>query len=151
MSWMSINQRISRKDSGQSMTEFVIITPLMLLIILGALQFALIYNAKTTVNYTAFQAARSGAVNHGKKLNIERAFVRNMSALYTHNDNISSLQNARTRVEDDIANNYVCIERINPANDSFTDHALPSGEIPNDNVILCLVFLQDKQYRTQIY
>ena len=132
---MKNNLRGLRSKSGQSMTEFVIITPVMLLVVMGALQFAFIYNAKTTVNYATFQAARSGAVNHGKKVNIERAFARNMSALYTNDDNINSLQTARKKVDDEIANNYVCIERINPSPDAFIDHALPSGEIPNDNLM----------------
>lgn len=52
---------------GQSMVEYVIILPSLLMIILGAIQMALIYQAKSTLNYAAFLAARQGALNHGKE------------------------------------------------------------------------------------
>lgn len=120
---------------GQSMTEFVIIAPFLILIVMGTLQFAFIYNAKATVNFATFQAARTGAVNQGKLTQIERAFARNMAALYTNSDNIAALQKARERVDKEITDGFVCMQRINPPEAAFLDHSLTSGEIPNDNLM----------------
>ncbi len=49
---------------GSSIVEFVVVSPLLMLIGLGTVQAALIYHAKTTLNYATFEAARAGAVNH---------------------------------------------------------------------------------------
>ncbi len=123
-------------QSGQSMTEFIIIAPLMILVVMGSLQFAFIYNAKTTVNYAAFQAARSGAVNHGLRSAVETAFVRNMAALYTNNNTLDAVRVARARVQRDVDDGFVCMQRLNPPTSAFLDHGLPStGEIPNDNLM----------------
>jgi len=79
---------------GQSMTEFVIIAPFLILIVMGSMQFAFIYSAKTTVNYATFQAARTGAVNQARFEQVQRSFARNMSALYTNSNSIAELQEA---------------------------------------------------------
>ena len=57
---------ISRSTShrGASMTEFLIVAPVLVLLGLGALQIGLIYHGKSIVNYATFEAARTGAVNH---------------------------------------------------------------------------------------
>jgi len=117
------------------MTEFVIIAPFLILIVMGSMQFAFIYSAKTTVNYATFQAARTGAVNQARFEQVQRSFARNMSALYTNSNSITELQEARQRVNTEITNGFVCIERINPPASAFMDHSLTSGEIPNDNLM----------------
>ena len=53
-------------QSGQSLVEYLIILPSLLLIILGAIQLAFIYQAKSTLNYATFLAARQGAMNNGR-------------------------------------------------------------------------------------
>ena len=53
------------RQRGQAMVEYVIILPTLLLIILGAIQLALIFQAKATLNYAAFLAARQGALHNG--------------------------------------------------------------------------------------
>ena len=60
---------ISRRSvqRGASMTEFVIVAPVLILLGLGALQIGLIYHGKSIVNYATFEAARTGAVNHALK------------------------------------------------------------------------------------
>lgn len=51
---------------GQSLVEYLIILPSLLMIILGAIQMAFIYQAKSTLNYATFLAARQGAMNNGR-------------------------------------------------------------------------------------
>ncbi len=55
-----------KNQKGQSLVEYLIILPSLLLIILGAIQMAFIYQAKSTLNYAAFLAARQGAMNNGR-------------------------------------------------------------------------------------
>lgn len=50
-------------QSGQSMVEVLIILPVMLLLIFATIQFALVYHAKITLNYAAFEAVRAGTLN----------------------------------------------------------------------------------------
>ena len=65
------------------MTEFLIVLPVMLLLVLGILQFALIYQAKITLNYAAFETARAGSLNNGSRDAMNLAFASGMAPLYT--------------------------------------------------------------------
>lgn len=55
-----------RGQRGQAMVEYIIILPSLLLIIMGAIQLALLFQAKSTLNYATFLAARQGALHNGK-------------------------------------------------------------------------------------
>jgi Flp pilus assembly protein TadG len=72
-----------RGARGQAMTEFFIVLPVMLLLVLGILQFALIYQAKITLNYAAFETARAGSLNNGNRNAMNLAFASSMAPLYT--------------------------------------------------------------------
>ena len=63
-------RRLSLRSAqlGQAMLEFLIVAPVFILIIFGAMQTALIFSAKTSLNYAVFQAARVGAVNNATSL-----------------------------------------------------------------------------------
>lgn len=74
------------KQRGQAMTEFIIIVPAFILLIFGALQIALIYSAKNTLEYATFQAARLGALNHAEYSSIRRGLIRGLAPLYTISD-----------------------------------------------------------------
>lgn len=68
---------------AQAMVEFVIILPVMLMLVLGIFQFALIYKAKITLNYATFQTVRAGTLNNASLSSMHTAFASNMAALYT--------------------------------------------------------------------
>jgi len=68
---------------AQAMVEFLIVLPVMLLLVMGILQFSFIYQAKTTLNYAAFQTARAGSLNNADMDAMEKAFTSNMAPLYT--------------------------------------------------------------------
>ncbi len=65
------------------MVEFVIVLMALLMLILGTLQFALIYHAKITLNYAAFETTRAGSLNNARMWAMELAFARSMAPLYT--------------------------------------------------------------------
>lgn len=149
-----------RPVRGQAMVEFTIIAGVLLLLILGTLQFALIYHAKITLNYAAFETARAGTLNHARMWAMELAFARGMAPLYTtpyvemgatgctsnfalsgnEPDNrtftLSNAQCARQRVRDMITNNLVRIVLVNPSQESFAAHEVRGEDrIPNDSLM----------------
>jgi hypothetical protein len=132
--------RLRHESRGQSMVEYIIVTPVMLLLVFGALQFAFLYHAKTALNYAAFQTAREGAVNHAHMAIMENAFARNMAAIYTNNDTVQEVKDARDRIRQEILAGYVLIDVINPTTEMFNVFGIdPDGdgsrEIPNDNLM----------------
>ncbi len=120
------------------MVEFVIILPVLMLLVAGILQFALIYHAKITLNYAAFEVARAGSLNNAKMDAMEKAFVRSMAALYTHRPGVPALNEAKVKLRQEVKDGYVQIRLINPSPDSFVDHGVDVGSerhIPNDNLM----------------
>jgi len=55
-------RRLARCEDGQSMVEFAVFFPIMLLLVMGIIEFALLINAHQIVQYSAFTASRAYAV-----------------------------------------------------------------------------------------
>lgn len=122
------------------MVEFLVILPVMLMLIFGAIQFALIFHAKITLNYAAFEAARAGSLANADFAEVREGFARGLAPLYSYagedKDQVAAFQAAREKVlalfEDEAA--LARIERLNPAKSAFRHYA-PQGEIPNDSLL----------------
>ena len=54
--------RRPRRKLGQSMVEFALVLPVLLLVIFGIIEFCGIYESLNTVNYAAREGARVGAI-----------------------------------------------------------------------------------------
>ncbi len=79
-----LNFEKNRKSmAAQAMVEFLIVLPVMLLLVMGILQFAFIYQAKTTLNYAAFETARAGSLHNADMGAMQIAFSSSMAPLYT--------------------------------------------------------------------
>ncbi len=134
------------------MAEFLIILPAMLLLISGAIQFALIYHAKITLNYAAFEAVRAGTLGQGKFSEVKEGFARGLAPLYSYfesdstlrnkrdpdntaHDQVEAFQMAREKIfrEFDSPNKLIRIERLNPTDKTIHIFA-PDESIPNDNL-----------------
>tara|TARA_B100000029_G_scaffold149699_1_gene144960 strand:- start:1128 stop:1919 length:792 start_codon:yes stop_codon:yes gene_type:complete len=129
-----------KKQNGQSMTEFIIVFPIMIVLVFGALQFALIYQAKITLNYAAFTAARSGAVSSGHLGIMENNLAAGLAPIYTHCDKAKEVQKARDRVLKEVELGFAKIEIINPPSSAFTDfnpsnNSVNDAYIPNNNLM----------------
>lgn len=148
---------------GQAMVEFVVIASVLLLLIMGTIQFAMIYQAKITLNYAAFETARAGSLNNARMWAMELAFARAMAPLYTtpyvkesggscksdfelgrfEGPNVglelSSVKCARRHVRDMLAEGNARILLVNPSANSFDgDNAVTEHGrtyIPNDNLM----------------
>lgn len=126
---------------AQAMVEFLIIIPVLILLIFGAVQVAFIYSAKTGLNYATFQAARIGATNNAQYDDMRRGLLRGMYPMF------SQITDPDERMEYTAAevDNYVLITRINPDSAAFSawtvEHNDPIGTgenlqaIPNDNLM----------------
>ena len=66
-------QHSLRKNSGQSLTEFVILFPIIMYFTLILIQTALIYNAYQIVNYAAYCSARAGIVHECSMQKMKKA------------------------------------------------------------------------------
>jgi uncharacterized protein (UPF0333 family) len=119
------------RSRGQSMTEFIIVLPVLLLLVLGAIQFGLIYHAKATLNRAAFETARAGALNQGKAAAMTLGLANGLRPLFTYNTDhgqvISGFNTAKQE-----ANTYARVEVINPNQEAISYW---KGHIPNDNLI----------------
>ena len=129
--------QLFQRFNGQAAVEFMIVTPMMLLLLLGAFQFALIYHAKITLNNATFIAVRAGSLNGANRDMIDLALARGLSPLFTNDDNVGEVFDARQQVIDDINDGFICVERLNPTEGAFTDFGVPDGTgvIPNDNLL----------------
>ncbi|MBA1185926.1 TadE/TadG family type IV pilus assembly protein [Stutzerimonas nitrititolerans] len=130
-----------RAQCAQAMVEFLIIIPVLVLLIFGAVQAAFIYSAKTGLNYATFQAARIGAVNNAQYADMRRGLLRGMYPMF------SQIEDPQRRMEHTAreVDNFVLITRVSPDSAAFNawaeehDDLLEDGEaapaIPNDNLM----------------
>jgi outer membrane protein OmpA-like peptidoglycan-associated protein len=119
------NKRAGQR--GASLIEFSIIAPAVTLVGMGALQFALMFNAKNHLNHAAFMAARAGATNHAvltdgtvSTASIQGAYIRALTPLYGGGSNLGEIAESAQKAREDLADNLQ-IEIINPTQESFVD------------------------------
>ena len=122
------------------MVEFLIIFPTLLLLVLGAFQFALVYQAKLTLNHATFMAARQGALKNGKMLSIKDALAAGMTPLFvTTKDDYGDFFKARVIAAVEAFNPLnTRIDVLSPTADAYNAHKADSesgSEIPNDNLM----------------
>ena len=134
------------------MAEFLIVLPVMLLLIFGAIQFALIYHAKITLNYAAFEAVRAGTLGQGKFDEVREGFARGLAPLYSYFESdpdrrkkrdpdttahgqVEAFQMARDKIykEFDSPTKLIRIERLSPTDKTLLAFA-PDAALPNDNL-----------------
>jgi len=133
------------RQTGQAMVETVVVLFAALLLLLGIIQFGLIYNAKTTLDYATFEAARAGALNYGDKTAIEYALARGLTPLFTSvdladsdRDKVKTVQKSRDKLFRQIqSGRHACIERLNPDTNAFNAYAVtdPTGHFGTQRLI----------------
>jgi len=106
---------------GVSLVETVIMLPILMLVGLGALQYALIYEAKSSLNYATFMAARAGALDHANPESLRIGFAKGLAPLYSPDGTAADLLLKQTEVGEDFQNNLIHLAILNPTTDAFTD------------------------------
>lgn len=130
------NARHERDQRGVAIVETVIALPILLAVILGAIQFGLIYEAKATLNHAALQAARAGAVEHADPDAIRRGLARGLVPLYSPPSSLSGVASTLARVMGDVQTD-ARIRILNPTQEAFADFGEDVEgvqEIPNDRL-----------------
>lgn len=113
------------RGRGASMTEFIVVAPVVLLIGLALLQYTLLFVAKNQVNHAAFMATRSGSMQNATAESISRSYLRHLAPLYGGGGNPEEVVQAVARATADMQGNYR-IELINPGRASFDDFNEPA-------------------------
>lgn len=104
---------------GSSLVETLVALPVLLLVSLGAVQWALIYEAKANLEYAALMAARAGAVEHADADAIRKGLARGLLGLYSPPKNLAgAVRTLRTRVLPDVTD-YTRIRILNPTVEAF--------------------------------
>ena len=128
------------RRAGQALVEFLIIFPTLLFLVLGAFQFALLYQQKQTLNYATYYAARQGALKNAKANTIKDALASAMTPLYmTKSNDYGDLLKARVIAAIETFNPLnMRVEILNPTAAAYNAHKGDSEsgtEIPNDNLM----------------
>ena len=110
----------SHPQRGASMTEFTIVAPVLLLVGLALLQYALLFFTKNQVNHAGFMAVRAGSMHNATAESISAAYLRHLAPLYGGGGNAEEV--ARAAV--DMQGNFR-LELINSTKASFDDFSEP--------------------------
>lgn len=128
---------------GQSIVEYLIILPSLLLLVLGAVQFGLLYQIKSQVNYAAFAAARHGALKNASMNSMKDAFGAGMTPIFTPEPTLTGMLRGRAVGAVEAFNPLVTtITRVSPPSSVQDDTTLREQDpdntngwiIPNDNL-----------------
>jgi hypothetical protein len=129
------------------MPELLYALPILLLLILGAIQFGLIYQAKLTLNYAAYVGAREGALRHGSMAAILDGVQAGMAPLYTKEQSMAGLKAARAAANAIFTEPLLSrVSIVNPTPAAFSTFqdtqsyankvaGTTIAEIPNDNLM----------------
>lgn len=137
------HHRGARRQRGVSLTEFAIVSPIALLLVLGLIQLGFMFVAKQVVNQAAFVAARHGAVNNASENAMKIAAGKALIPFYQNaldSDDSSRLTKAAAAAAVDLAQPWnLSVERLNPSAAAFSDYGLSDPKtgklyIPNDNL-----------------
>jgi hypothetical protein len=128
---------------GQALVEYVYVFPILIMLILGAIQFGFIYQTKVTLNYATFAATRQGALNNGSMSAIVSGLTSGMMPLFTHSNSgprdMDLLKSAWKLADAQMSDsNLTLITIVNPTSaalGTFSSQSDSGSEIPNDNLM----------------
>jgi TadE-like protein len=136
-------------ERGSAMFETLIAAPIVLLLGLSVLQWALVFHARTAVSYALQEAARAGSVANAETPAIESGLARGLVPYLIGAPDAAgyaaSLVKSVAHVAAGRAGGWIVLNRIAPTRQSFEDWAEPGRdddgnilagerEIPNDNL-----------------
>ena len=110
---MKITNRLAfnywRRSGGAVIAETLVAIPVLFMLVMGATQWGLIYQAKATLNHATFQGARLGALENANINAIRRGLARGLLPLYSPD---SSYSDALTTYYSDVMPDLVLSSRI---------------------------------------
>ncbi len=134
-----------RYQGGQAIAEYIYVFPILILLIMGAIQFGFIYQTKATLNYATFAATRHGALNYGAMASIVDGLTSGMMPLFTHSGstggdrNLTLLKNAwklaNLQMTDPQLTIITIVNPTSAALGAYQSKSEAGNEIPNDNLM----------------
>ena len=109
---------------GATLVEFVVAAPLVLFILLVLMQYALLFHAKSQLNYATFEAARAGAVDNARMAAIRAAFARALAGYHGGGTTTAELAASHARAVAEAP--FTRIEILSPTKESFDDYHSPA-------------------------
>jgi len=134
------HRRHAWSQRGASMIEFVIVSPLAILLLLGIIQLALMMVAKQVVNQATLLAARAGAEQNAQLDPMHKALFQALLPFYQNTfDTDAYLRLSKAALAETIdLPSPVKIEVLNPSAAVFNDFGLTDASnhlyIPNDSL-----------------
>ncbi len=140
----------ARRQRGIAAIESLLAVPVLLMVGLGAVQFALVYQARHALGVALHEAARAGSVAHAAPEAIRDGLARGMLPWLQGASDVGELAageaRARAHVAQAEALGWLRLERQSPTAASFDDWAEPARdrfgepiegvrEIPNDDLV----------------
>lgn len=127
------------RQRGQALVEYIYVFPILIMLILGAIQFGFIYQTKATLNYATFVATRQGALNSGSMKSIVDGLTSGMMPLFTHSKggarDLDVLKDAWKLANVQLSNSQLTkIDIVNPTSAALSAFGV-GGAIPNDNLM----------------
>lgn len=137
---MARQRVVGWRQHGAAIAELVVVLPALLMLGLGVLESALFYQAKTTVTYATFEAARKGATNHAQKRPMRDEFGMRIASIYGGDGSGAKAQAAMAEGQIDAHNPLITtIDIINPNSEAFLEFGVENPktgqvEIPNTHL-----------------
>lgn len=126
----------ARRQRGAALVEAAIALPILIVVILAAIQFGFVYQAKATLNHAALLAARAGAVENGSPAAIRRGLAQGLAPLSSPEASVQGVAETVARIDAALLAD-ARIRILNPTRDSFEDFANEVDgvrELPNDRL-----------------
>jgi hypothetical protein len=114
------------RQCGGGIAEFVVIVPTLLAMALAAVQYGLVFHAKSNLNYAVFEGARAGTLNHASSASIQAALTRAFIPYYGGGRDPHELSHSASRAHTDLSR-ALRIEILSPATESFDDYHSPAA------------------------
>ncbi len=135
-----MNQTTVYFQRGQSATEFLVIFPALVLLVFGIIQFALLYQARATLNHATMLAARAGALHNGDKSEMRAALAKGLTPLFAAAADPKGYGDALFKSKTETSLLYTKLEILNPSPAALSDFGKAaldgtSGiQLPNDTL-----------------
>lgn len=138
-----------RHARGAAFVESLLAVPIVALLGLGGLQWALLLHARTAVEYALVEAARAGSVGQARPEAIEAGLARGLMPYWVgvgpNRSWASAIAASELRLREGLAAGWIVWRQLSPTHESFADWGEaardPAGypmpamiEIPNDNL-----------------
>lgn len=126
------------REGGQSVVEFIVAIGVFGVLLLGIFQVALLYRAKTTVDYAAFIAARNGSLHGATQKSVNDGLVKGLAPLYATDASAGGLIKAIALAKEAQVQGLAKVTIVSPTKPMFNKLAVPQFDgvraIPNDDL-----------------